>query len=64
MFIMSTVEIRLESNYAILMLASKLGIRASDICNLAFENLKWETNMIEFIQKKTGKSAILPLLMM
>lgn len=51
-----------KRNYAILMLASKLGIRASDICNLAFENLKWETNTIEFIQKKTGKSAILPLL--
>ncbi|MEK7274442.1 MAG: site-specific integrase [Candidatus Desantisbacteria bacterium] len=51
-----------KRNYAILLLASKLGIRASDICNLTFENLKWETNTIEFIQKKTGKPAVLPLL--
>jgi site-specific recombinase XerD len=51
-----------KRNYAILLLASKLGIRASDICGLTFENLKWDTNTIQFIQKKTGKPAVLPLL--
>lgn len=51
-----------KRNYAILILACKLGLRASDICSLTFANLKWATNTIEFIQKKTGKSAALPLL--
>lgn len=51
-----------KRDYAILLLASKLGIRASDICALTFENLKWNTNTIQFIQKKTGRPAVLPLL--
>lgn len=51
-----------KRNYALIMLAAKLGMRASDICALTFENLKWQTNTIEFVVKKTGVSAILPLL--
>jgi integrase/recombinase XerD len=51
-----------KRNYAIILLAARLGMRASDICGLTFDNLKWQTNTIVFIVKKTGVSAILPLL--
>ena len=51
-----------KRNYAILLLAAKLGMRASDICGLTFDNLNWQTDTIEFIVKKTGVSAVLPLL--
>ncbi|WP_180955080.1 tyrosine-type recombinase/integrase [Bacillus sp. V3-13] len=37
-------------------------MRASDICGLTFDNLNWQTDTIEFIVKKTGVSAVLPLL--
>ena len=49
-------------DYAILLLASRLGMRASDICGLSFENIKWEYNELEFIQNKTQEKTILPLL--
>ena len=51
-----------KRDYAMLMLAARLGIRASDICNMVFQNLKWEENKIEYTQQKTGKSITLPLL--
>lgn len=51
-----------KRNYAIILIAARLGMRASDICGLTFDNLKWQTNTIEFIVKKTGMPAILPLL--
>lgn len=51
-----------KRDYAILLLAIRLGIRASDICQLTFDNLKWETNTIEFKQNKTGDTIVLPLL--
>lgn len=50
-----------KRNYVFLLLASRLGLRASDICNLSFENIKWEENRIEIVQQKTGKTLILPL---
>ena len=50
-----------KRDYAILLLASRLGFRASDICGLMFENIKWEENRIEIIQQKTGKLLVLPL---
>ena len=50
-----------KRDYAILLLASRLGLRASDICGLTFENIKWDENRIEIIQQKTGKMLILPL---
>jgi len=49
-------------DYAILLLASRLGMRAGDICALSFRNIKWEHNEIEFTQRKTQEKAILPLL--
>jgi len=51
-----------KRNYAILLLAARLGLRASDICRLKFENLHWQTSTIKIEQYKTGKELILPIL--
>ena len=51
-----------KRDYLILLLASRLGMRASDITNLQFSNLCWEENLIKFIQLKTGVHVELPLL--
>ncbi len=51
-----------KRNYAILLLACRLGLRASDICTLKFENIQWEKNLITINQHKTGKKIELPLL--
>ena len=51
-----------KRNYAILLLASRLGLRASDICNLKFSNIDWDNNKITLSQYKTGRSIELPLL--
>jgi len=51
-----------KRDYAILLLASRLGLRASDIAHLAFTNLDWDTNVIRLQQFKTGKAIELPLL--
>lgn len=51
-----------KRDYAILLLASRLGMRAGDICGLSFENLKWECNEIELTQEKTQEKILLPLL--
>ena len=51
-----------KRDYAILLLATKLGLRASDICGLRFENIFWERNIISINQNKTGKILELPLL--
>jgi len=49
-------------DYAIILLAARLGLRNSDITNLKFENLLWEKNMIRLSQYKTDKEIELPLL--
>jgi len=51
-----------KRDYAILLLATKLGLRASDICELRFENINWENNILTIRQYKTGKTMSLPLL--
>lgn len=51
-----------KRNYAIVLIAARLGLRASDICKLKFDNLKWDNNTIEIKQIKTGKELVLPLL--
>jgi len=51
-----------KRNYAIVLLAARLGLRASDIANLKFENLLWEQSVIELNQYKTGKIIKLPIL--
>jgi site-specific recombinase XerD len=51
-----------KRNYAVILLASRLGMRASDICGLQFSNINWDLNKIQFSQYKTGKMLELPLL--
>jgi site-specific recombinase XerD len=51
-----------KRDYAILLIAIRLGLRASNICELMFDNFKWESNTIELKQAKTGEPIVLPLL--
>ena len=51
-----------KRNYAIVKLASRLGLRSSDIALLEFSNIDWEQNVIRLKQNKTGKLIELPLL--
>lgn len=51
-----------KRDYAIFLLASRLGLRASDICLLQFRNLDWDRNIINLVQWKTKKEIELPLL--
>jgi integrase len=43
-------------------LATQLGLRASDIVALKFENILWKQSQIKLTQQKTGKILSLPLL--
>lgn len=51
-----------KRNYAVLLLATRLGLRASDIACLSFASLDWENSRITLTQYKTGKEIELPLL--
>ena len=51
-----------KRDVTMILLAARLGLRASDICGLKFENIHWETNTILLIQQKTKKKIELPLL--
>lgn len=51
-----------KRDYAMVLLAARLGLRASDICNLSFSAVRWELNTIEIIQRKTKEPLVLPLL--
>jgi site-specific recombinase XerD len=50
-----------KRDYAILLLATRLGMRVSDIRNLRFENLLWGRARIEIFQTKGGAPLALPL---
>lgn len=51
-----------KRDYAMLLIAVRLGLRASDICGLTFDNFKWEKNTIELKQQKTNEPAVYPLM--
>jgi len=51
-----------KRDYAMMLLATRLGLRASDIAHLSFSHLDWEQSSITFSQFKTGKEINLPLL--
>ena len=51
-----------KRNYAMLLLASRLGLRASDIANLQFSDIDWDKNLIALTMQKTKKVIELPLL--
>ncbi len=51
-----------KRDYAMLLLASRLGLRSADIRNLMFSDIDWDKNEIQIRQIKTQKLVILPLL--
>jgi site-specific recombinase XerD len=50
-----------KRDYAVLMIAVKLGIRTCDIRNLRPSNFDWDQHMLSFTQIKTGEPLSLPL---
>jgi integrase len=50
-----------KRDYAILLLACRLGMRAGDIRTLKLDNLRWAESTIEIAQGKTGTPLTLPL---
>ena len=52
------IEIR---DYAIILLAARLGLRISDILNIKLKDIDWKHNKINIIQNKTNNLNILPL---
>jgi integrase len=44
------------------LITARLGLRATDVCCLTFENIQWEQSLIVLNQKKTGERIELPLL--
>lgn len=50
-----------KRDYAILLLASFTGIRAIDVANLTFENIRRDEGSIAFTQHKTGHMNALPV---
>lgn len=51
-----------KRDYAIILLACRLGLRTSDIKKLKFENFKWEDRQLMFVQSKTRTILSLPLM--
>ena len=50
-----------KRDYAILLLACRLGLRAGDIRQLKLDQIHWENSTIQVTQSKTGVPLILPL---
>lgn len=51
-----------KRNYAMLLLATRLGIRAGDIVTMTFDELDFQTETIRIVQNKTGALLELPML--
>ena len=51
-----------KRDYAMILLAVLLGMRAGDICTLKFKEIDWRKKAITYTQQKTGKINALPLL--
>lgn len=49
-------------DYAMILLAVLLGMRAGDICALNFKEIDWRKKVITYTQQKSGKINTLPLL--
>lgn len=49
-------------DYAIFLIAVRLGLREGDILNLRFVNIDWENKSIQIVQRKTQQPLVLPLL--
>jgi site-specific recombinase XerD len=50
-----------KRDYAIIYLASHTGLRSVDIINLKLTDIDWNKDEIRIVQKKTGRSLVLPL---
>lgn len=50
-----------KRDYAIILIACRLGLRCADIKALKFENFNWSENKLYFIQSKTRQPLELPL---
>jgi len=50
-----------KRDYAILLLAARLGLRLGDIKGLTLDHLHWTTSTLEIVQNKTGEPLVLPL---
>lgn len=51
-----------KRNYAIILLVTQLGLRASDVSNLRLNNLNWERGELGFVQHKNRKHTTEPLI--
>lgn len=51
-----------KRDYAMILLAVLLGMRAGDICALKFREIDWRKKVITYTQQKSGKVNTLPLL--
>ena len=51
-----------KRDYAMVLITARLGLRASDVCGLTFDHLRWEQSLIVLTQQKTGEHLELPLL--
>jgi len=51
-----------KRNYTIFLLASRMGLRQSDIAGLKLGNIDWRNSMIKIIQQKNSAELVLPLL--
>ncbi len=50
-----------KRDYAIILLACRLGLRCTDIKNLTMDNFRWEDKKLVFVQSKTRTTLSLPL---
>lgn len=50
-----------KRNYAMLLIAARLGLRISDIISLRFDSIDWTQKSISIVQKKTGIPLLIPL---
>ncbi len=60
--VIDRADARGKRDYAMILMASRLGLRSSDICQLKFTELDWKQNRIILKQKKTSMPIELPLL--
>jgi site-specific recombinase XerD len=51
-----------KRNYAVTLIAARLGLRACDIAAMRFGNLRLDVGTIEIVQEKTKQPLVLPLL--
>lgn len=61
--VMDRADAKGKRDYAMILIASRLGLRSSDICGLKFSEIDWKQNRIVLKQKKTGVPIELPLLL-